>query len=217
MGYVEMSPALAKAITIAKRVRAYEELTAKAPSHVAALERIRAVSTPPPPEPPPLVVELTPGWRLVADKGSERTEIVRVSQVRAIQNATCEWYRCSRAELLTRRRNDLIVERRYVAMYLCKTLTTESYPGIGRRFGGYDHTTIMHAVSRIGDMVSGLFLLNRLALYDSPRACKHMKLLKYKDRTGLIYADFDRDLAKVKEVRASVEAIRELVRASAGF
>lgn len=216
MAYVDMSPALAKAITLAKRVRAYEELTAKAPRHVAALERIRPVARPSP-EPPPLVVELSPAWRLIADKGAERSEIVRVSQVRAIQNATCEWYRCSRAEFLSRRRNDLIVERRYVAMYLCKTLTTESYPGIGRRFGGYDHTTIMHAVSRIGDMVSGLFLLNRLALYDSPRACKHMKLLKYKDRTGLIYADFDRDLAKIKEVRASVEAIRELVRASAGF
>ena len=36
-----------------------------------------------------------------------------------------------------------------MAMYLAKQLTTRSYPDIGRRFGGRDHTTVLHAVKRI--------------------------------------------------------------------
>ena len=38
---------------------------------------------------------------------------------------------------------------RQIAMYLCKTLTTRSYPDIGRRFGNRDHTTVLHAVRQI--------------------------------------------------------------------
>ena len=40
-------------------------------------------------------------------------------------------------------------------MYLAKTLTTRSYPDIGRRFGGRDHTTVLHAVRRIEAVESG--------------------------------------------------------------
>ena len=38
-------------------------------------------------------------------------------------------------------------------MYLCKQLTTRSYPDIGRRFGGRDHTTVLHGVRRIEEMM----------------------------------------------------------------
>ena len=38
---------------------------------------------------------------------------------------------------------------RQIAMYLCKSLTTFSYPEIGKNFGGKDHTTVMHAVKKI--------------------------------------------------------------------
>ena len=41
---------------------------------------------------------------------------------------------------------------RQIAMYLCKQLTTRSLPEIGRRFGGRDHTTVMHGVRRIEDL-----------------------------------------------------------------
>ena len=41
---------------------------------------------------------------------------------------------------------------RQIAMYLCKLLTTRSLPEIGRRFGGRDHTTVMHGVRRIEDL-----------------------------------------------------------------
>jgi len=41
-----------------------------------------------------------------------------------------------------------------VAMYLAKTLTLRSLPEIGRRFGGRDHTTVLHAVRKIESLVS---------------------------------------------------------------
>jgi chromosomal replication initiator protein len=41
---------------------------------------------------------------------------------------------------------------RQTAMWLCKQLTTRSLPDIGRRFGGRDHTTVLHAVRRIEEL-----------------------------------------------------------------
>ena len=38
-------------------------------------------------------------------------------------------------------------------MYLCRELTVRSLPEIGRMFGGYDHTTVMHAARRIEELV----------------------------------------------------------------
>jgi chromosomal replication initiator protein len=46
------------------------------------------------------------------------------------------------------------VRPRQVAMYLAKTLTLRSLPEIGRRFGGRDHTTVLHAVRKIENLVS---------------------------------------------------------------
>jgi chromosomal replication initiator protein len=47
-----------------------------------------------------------------------------------------------------------VVRPRQVAMYLAKTLTLRSLPEIGRRFGGRDHTTVLHAVRKIETLVS---------------------------------------------------------------
>jgi chromosomal replication initiator protein len=52
-------------------------------------------------------------------------------------------------DLLSERRTRAIARPRQAAMYLAKTLTTRSYPDIGRRFGGRDHTTVLHAVRTI--------------------------------------------------------------------
>jgi chromosomal replication initiator protein len=46
------------------------------------------------------------------------------------------------------------VRPRQIAMYLAKTLTLRSLPEIGRRFGGRDHTTVLHAVRKIENLVS---------------------------------------------------------------
>ena len=54
--------------------------------------------------------------------------------------------------MLSKRRSRAIARPRQVAMYVCKMLTTRSLPDIGRRFGGRDHTTVIHAVKRIDNL-----------------------------------------------------------------
>jgi chromosomal replication initiator protein len=80
-------------------------------------------------------------------KGGDR----RVT-VDEIQKATAEHYALKQADLLCERRTRAIARPRQLAMYLAKTLTTRSYPDIGRRFGGRDHTTVLHAVRRIEEL-----------------------------------------------------------------
>ena len=52
------------------------------------------------------------------------------------------------------RRARAVARPRQVAMYLSKQLTSRSLPEIGRKFGGRDHTTVMHAVSRIESLMN---------------------------------------------------------------
>ncbi len=66
-----------------------------------------------------------------------------------IQKAVCEHFALKQADLLSQRRTRAIARPRQVGMYLAKTLTTRSYPDIGRRFGNRDHTTVIHAVRQI--------------------------------------------------------------------
>ena len=58
----------------------------------------------------------------------------------------------SKQELVSNRRTRVIVKPRQIAMYLAKTMTPRSFPEIGRRFGGRDHTTVMHGVKRIEEL-----------------------------------------------------------------
>ena len=66
-----------------------------------------------------------------------------------IQKAVADHFALKQADLLCERRTRAIARPRQLAMYLAKTLTTRSYPDIGRRFGGRDHTTVLHAVRKI--------------------------------------------------------------------
>lgn len=70
-----------------------------------------------------------------------------------IQRSVAEYYNLRLAEMLSQRRSRMIARPRQVAMYLSKQLTARSLPEIGRRFGGRDHTTVMHAVRKIEDLV----------------------------------------------------------------
>jgi chromosomal replication initiator protein len=66
-----------------------------------------------------------------------------------IQKATSEHFGLRQADLISERRNRSVARPRQAAMWLAKQLTTRSLPDIGRRFGGRDHTTVLHAVRRI--------------------------------------------------------------------
>ena len=69
-----------------------------------------------------------------------------------IQRTVCQFYRIDKTEMSSKRRARAVVRPRQVAMYLAKVLTPRSYPEIGRKFGGRDHSTVIHAVRLIEEL-----------------------------------------------------------------
>ncbi|UTO28504.1 chromosomal replication initiator protein DnaA [Bartonella harrusi] len=76
-------------------------------------------------------------------------------RIEEIQRTVARHYNVSKQDLLSNRRTRTVVKPRQVAMYLAKMLTPRSLPEIGRRFGGRDHTTVLHAVRKIEDLLCG--------------------------------------------------------------
>ncbi len=70
-------------------------------------------------------------------------------KIEDIQKLVASRYNVSRSDILSERRTAAVVRPRQIAMYLAKVLTLRSLPEIGRRFGGRDHTTVLHAVRKI--------------------------------------------------------------------
>jgi chromosomal replication initiator protein len=79
-------------------------------------------------------------------------ELPEVS-VERIQETVVERFGISLQELTGDRRSQSIVYPRQVAMYLCRELTDSSLPKIGKKFGGRDHTTVIHATSKIAKLI----------------------------------------------------------------
>ncbi|USI74540.1 chromosomal replication initiator protein DnaA [Sphingomonas morindae] len=81
------------------------------------------------------------------------TDVLRAHQRRItideIQRKVSDHYRIRQAEMMSARRAREVARPRQIAMYLAKQLTPRSLPEIGRRFGGRDHTTVIHAVRQI--------------------------------------------------------------------
>jgi chromosomal replication initiator protein len=73
--------------------------------------------------------------------------------VESIKNAVADFYQMRVRDIDSDRRFKGLVRPRQVAMFFCKKLTRRSYPDIGRRFGGRDHTTVIHAVKRIEALI----------------------------------------------------------------
>lgn len=69
-----------------------------------------------------------------------------------IQKKVAAHYNIKVSDMHSSRRSVAIARPRQIAMYLAKKLTTKSLPEIGRKFGGKDHTTVMHAVKRIDEL-----------------------------------------------------------------
>jgi chromosomal replication initiator protein len=79
-------------------------------------------------------------------------ELPQVS-VERIQETVIDRFGISMQELVGDRRSQSIVYPRQVAMYLCRELTDSSLPKIGKKFGGRDHTTVIHATSKIAKLI----------------------------------------------------------------
>jgi len=83
-----------------------------------------------------------------------RTQDPKRVKIDDIQKLVASHYNISRADILSSRRTANVVRPRQIAMYLSKQLTLRSLPEIGRRFGGRDHTTVLHAVRKIEELVA---------------------------------------------------------------
>ncbi|WP_296766091.1 chromosomal replication initiator protein DnaA [Sediminimonas sp.] len=83
-------------------------------------------------------------------------DVLRASErkitIEEIQRRVSEHYNIRLSDMIGPKRVRSYARPRQVAMYLCKHLTSRSLPEIGRRFGGRDHTTVMHGVRRIEDL-----------------------------------------------------------------
>ncbi len=86
------------------------------------------------------------------------SDVVRATRVKVsisdIKNGTTSWFGLGKEDLLSRRKTRNIVRPRQIAMYLAKELTSCSLPMIGQRFGGRDHTTVIHAIKTIQKLIA---------------------------------------------------------------
>jgi chromosomal replication initiator protein len=107
-----------------------------------AVNRLRAHCAP---TSAPMTVEMAE----TAIRDLIRTHELKRVKIEDIQKLVASHYSVSRADILSSRRTAAVVKPRQVAMFLAKMLTLRSLPEIGRRFGGRDHTTVLHAVRKI--------------------------------------------------------------------
>lgn len=78
----------------------------------------------------------------------------RQPTVALIIKVVCEHFGLTPLELVSRRRHAKVMIPRQIAIYLARNLTARSTPFIGSKFGGRDHTTVLHAISRIGGYIN---------------------------------------------------------------
>ena len=83
-----------------------------------------------------------------------RSRDTRRIKIDEIQAMVAKHFKVSKPDLLSSRRSRSVVRPRQIAMYLSKMLTSRSLPEIGRRFGNRDHTTVLHAVRKVEQLMN---------------------------------------------------------------
>ena len=93
----------------------------------------------------------------VEQLGDVLSDLFRASErkltIDEIMRRTCEHYNLRMSDMTSARRSRSVARPRQMAMYLAKKLTPRSYPEIGRKFGGKDHTTVLYAVRKIESLM----------------------------------------------------------------
>ncbi len=74
--------------------------------------------------------------------------------IEEIQKKVAEHFNVKMSDMISARRARVVARPRQAAMYLAKQLTPRSLPEIGRKFGGRDHTTVMHAIKKIEELIA---------------------------------------------------------------
>jgi chromosomal replication initiator protein len=90
----------------------------------------------------------------IIDDWIRRSEFAPAPSTRLIKCVVAEAFQIPVSNMESERRTNEVVFPRMIAMYLAKALRPDSYPKIGRAFGGRNHTTILHAVRKIERMMS---------------------------------------------------------------
>ena len=73
--------------------------------------------------------------------------------VESIQKLVASYFNLNLQEMLSPRRSRVLARPRQIAMYLAKQHTSNSLPDIGRKFSNRDHTTVIHAVKKIDELI----------------------------------------------------------------
>jgi hypothetical protein len=142
-----------------KFVRRYEAVLPQF-SFAAFFDRANRMHPLPKPFKAPILSEIEcasieRGEELIFDRMSDLPALPKsFPSVAEIQRAVCEHFNIGILDLISERRTANLVLPRQIAMYLAKVLTPRSYPDIGRRFGGRDHTTALHAFRKIDDLLA---------------------------------------------------------------
>lgn len=88
-------------------------------------------------------------WHLYV-QSHKREDPVTIDKIKRAVARDCN---LTAIDMVSERRTAQVVRARQIAMYLAKTLTPRSLPEIGRRFGGKDHTTVLHAVRKMAALI----------------------------------------------------------------
>ncbi len=130
-------------------------------------ERIKDVkkriyfSTPPAPADPPRAAD--PGTfitRQRIDKNASWARAMKVDRrprivtIEIIKRVLCKHYKLNQRQLCGPWRSRDVVRPRQIGMWLARELTARSLPQIGKAFGGRDHTTVLHAINKVNEMVA---------------------------------------------------------------
>ncbi|HET6465744.1 MAG TPA: chromosomal replication initiator protein DnaA [Nitrospiria bacterium] len=79
----------------------------------------------------------------------DAVQVKKIITAEEVQRVVAERFHLKQAEMKSKKRTKTIVQPRQITMYLCRELTSLSFPEIGRHFGGKDHTTVIHACRQI--------------------------------------------------------------------
>jgi chromosomal replication initiator protein len=131
----------------------------------ASKRRLNAIFRAPPPRRQMIIIEKAPNWfetrcpwPCYADEAIHvelvKQEYVDRQTIRRIAITVARQFEISEGDLYSGRRTHNVVLPRQITMYLAKVCTGRSYPEIGRRLGGKDHTTILHGVRKIEKMMA---------------------------------------------------------------
>lgn len=137
-----------------ERSKRFRASIAKRAAEISPEAQLRALMMAPPPPKPKPPVELLPVQNAaIADAAAFAFLASWKHEIAHIIEVVARDFNVSLADILSLRRDQRSVKPRHIAMYLSKEMTTRSLPDIGRRFGGKDHTTILHAVKKIGRLI----------------------------------------------------------------